>query len=431
MTRSDPQPSGAKEKGKGTPAGGSGMSKPNMLFGEFIVMAALLMALPALSTDAILPALDLIGTELGQNSPQDLQLVITVMFAGLSIGQIFYGPLSDQLGRKRTMVFGIVLFFIGNLVSAFAESFSILLLGRLLQGLGVAGPRIVLIALVRDLYAGRDMARIMSFVMGIFIFVPAIAPILGQSMALVSGWRSVFIATMLLGLIGCVWLLVRQDETLPPERRVPVSPKSLAHGLGIIFSTPSCFGYMVAAGVIMGPFILYISTAQNLLQTTYGLGESFPFYFAGLALSIGVASFLNSRLVMKLGMRFLARSALTGLICLSCLALALSYPMHFVPDLWMFLVLFSPLFFCLGLLFGNMNALAMEEVGQVAGFASAAIGAVSTFLGMGIATVMGQLYDGTILALGSSFAVAGTVTLMITYATEYLRRRKDQSKGIA
>ena len=395
--------------------------EPNMAFGEFVVLMALLMSLVALSIDAILPALPILGSELGETSPQQLQKVITFLFAGLAIGQLIYGPLSDQIGRKNSIYLGLLLFFLGNIISWSSTSFSELLFGRFLQGLGAAGPRIVLVALVRDLYAGRAMARVMSFVMSVFIFVPVIAPIMGQSVAHLAGWRAIFFSFLLLSAIGGVWLMVRQQETLLPAMRRPMVPSTLWQGLMIVCKTPSCVGYMLATGFVSGPFILYLSMSQDLFQTTYKLGDLFPYFFAGLALSIGVASFSNARLVMRFGMRLLAKTALIAMVCLSSLALLLSASSGFVPPLWLLMALFSPLFFCIGILFGNMNALAMEEVGHVAGLASALVGSISTIIAMGLASFLGQFYDGTIMTLGVSFAVCGILTLLIVTITEWLR----------
>ncbi|SNY92007.1 MFS transporter, DHA1 family, bicyclomycin/chloramphenicol resistance protein [Cohaesibacter sp. ES.047] len=400
-------------------------AQPNMPFAEFIILMALLMSLPALSTDAILPSLDQVGRELGHTVPQDLQKVITTLFAGLAIGQLFYGPLSDQLGRKKTIFIGMAIFIAGNILAMVSTSFETLMLGRFLQGIGVAGPRIVLIALVRDLFVGRAMARVMSFVMGVFIFVPVIAPILGQVVAQIAGWRSLFLFFMLLSTIGGVWLLVRQKETLPPSRRIKISPASLWNGTRTVFTTVSCLGYMIGAGIVMGPFVLYISIAQHLFQSTYGLGENFPYFFAGLALSIGVASFANSRLAVHFGMRRVAKTAVTALIILAAISLAVSYPYGFVPPLWLFVAMFCPMFFCIGLMFGNMNSLAMEEVGHVAGMASAWVGAISTFIAMGIATGLGLIYDGSILALAGAFVFCGLASVTVITVTEKLRPKTE------
>ncbi|WP_319530899.1 multidrug effflux MFS transporter [uncultured Cohaesibacter sp.] len=405
-------------------------SQPNMPFAEFIILMAMLMSLPALSTDAILPSLETVGLQLGHTDAQELQKVITALFAGLAIGQLFYGPLSDQLGRKKSIFIGLAIFIVGNILSMVSTSFEMLLFGRFMQGIGVAGPRIVLIALVRDLFVGRAMARVMSFVMGVFIFVPVIAPILGQAVSHIAGWRSLFMFFVLLSTIGGVWLLIRQNETLPLSRRIKITPSTLWSGTRTVFSTVSCVGYMIGAGVVMGPFILYISIAQNLFQSTYGLGENFPYFFAGLAISIGIASFSNSRLVIRFGMRRLAKTAVTALVILAAITLAISFPYGFVPPLWLLIALFFPMFFCIGLMFGNLNSLAMEEVGHVAGMASAWVGALSTFVGMGIATALGQIYDGTILAMVGAFVICGLTTLGIIVLTEKYRGEHEASGGI-
>ena len=400
---------------------GEEMATPNLPFAEFVILMALLMSLVALSIDAILPGLKAIGPDLGRTEPQELQKMVTFVFAGLATGQLLYGPLSDQIGRKPTIYLGLLLFFIGSLLGWQAQNYETMLLGRFLQGFGVAGPRIVMIALIRDLYAGRVMARVMSFIMGVFIFVPTVAPIMGQAVFSLWGWRAIFLCFLILGLIGGLWMALRQNETLLPTKRVPMTFRNYWIGTRVVFSTPSCLGYMIMAGLVSGPFVGYLSTAQNLFQTTYGVGDAFPYYFAGLALSIGVASFMNSRLVMQFGMLKLIRFALLGMLAMAILALGISYGYDFVPPIWLLMLLFSPLFFCIGVLFGNMNALAIEEVGQIAGMASAWIGSLSIMMAMALATLLGQFYDGTILALAVGFLLASISSLAVMGLTEKLR----------
>ncbi|MEM7537634.1 MAG: MFS transporter, partial [Chloroflexota bacterium] len=188
--------------------------------GEFIALMAMVTALIALSTDAMLPALDDIGTSLGTQNPNDNQLVLVMLFLGLAVGQLFSGPLSDAIGRKPTVSLGYAVFIVGCILSIFATNMTMMLGGRVLQGLGVAGPRTVSIALIRDLYEGRRMARIMSFIMTVFILVPIIAPTLGQGILLIADWRSIFVALLLMALATFFWFTIRQPETLPPERRM-------------------------------------------------------------------------------------------------------------------------------------------------------------------------------------------------------------------
>ena len=195
--------------------------------GEFVPLAALLMSLSALSIDAMLPALPAIGRDLGALRRNDVQFVITALFLGLGLGQILIGPLSDRIGRKPAMQAGLLLFMAGCLVSIFAPTFEVMIGGRILQGIGVAGPRIVTIALVRDQYTGRQMARLMSFVMAVFLLVPTVAPALGLGILWLGGWRAVFATFIAVTAITFAWFALRQPETLPAGRRRPFSLRAI------------------------------------------------------------------------------------------------------------------------------------------------------------------------------------------------------------
>ena len=264
---------------------------------------ALMISLVALSIDAMLPALPDIGRDLGVEKENDTQLVITALFLGLAAGQMLYGPLSDSTGRKPAIFAGVVLFIAGCLLSVFATSFTVMLLGRVLQGFGAAAPRIVTIALVRDQYEGRTMARIMSLVMAAFILVPALAPGVGQVILMVANWRAIFGVLLALAVIALVWFGIRQPETLAHDRRMPFSPGRIALAVRETCVSRVAFGYTIASGLIFGAFVGYLNSAQQIFQKQYALGAQFPLYFAVLALSIGGASYVNARLVMRLGMR--------------------------------------------------------------------------------------------------------------------------------
>ncbi len=401
-------------------------SSQQLSFSEFIALMALLMSLVALSTDAMLPALQVMEEDLSVASVQETQLVVTILFLGMAIGQFFYGPLSDQIGRKKGIYIGLVLFILGSVLSWFAEDFSTMLAGRFLQGLGAAGSKIVVVAMIRDLYAGASMARIMSFIMGVFILVPVLAPAMGQAIFLLWGWRAIFFSFILLGLLGGVWLALRQSETLQPDRRILVTPANLWAGTRQTFTTPTALGYMLASGIVFGPFVGYLSSAQQIFQSIYDVGEAFPYYFAALALSIGAASMLNGRIVMSMGMLPLVRIALITATIIAAVFLAVSYFYDFVPPLTLFVATFALMFFAIGILFGNLNSLAMEDVGEIAGIASAIIGAVSTFLAMVIAWLIGSFYDGTLMPLTAAFVITGLLTLFIVSRTTVLKRREKQ-----
>lgn len=365
----------------------------------------------ALSIDVMLPALFDISRDLKAANPNDRQYVIAAVFLGLAIGQLFYGPISDSTGRKPAIYFGFGLFLLGCLLSIFATNFTVMLIGRLLQGLGVASPRIVSLALIRDQYQGREMARFVSLVMTVFILVPVLAPALGQFILIFAEWRAIFVVLLLLGLATLAWFALRQTETLPPEKRAPLSLRRIWLAVKEVVGTRAAFGYTLVGGFIFSAFLGYLTMSQQIFQDQYGVGEMFAVYFGVLALALGTASFVNARLVMHFGMRKLSYYALVALTLLSGLFVIYTYIHDGHPPLSTLVAFFMVTFFCIGILFGNFNAMAMEPLGHIAGVAAAVIGSITTFVSMGLGTLIAQLYDGTVLPLVASFAVLGGLSL--------------------
>ena len=349
-------------------------------FVEFVTLTALMISLVALSIDAMLPALREIGDDLGARRANEPQLVVTALFIGLAIAQMIFGPLSDGIGRKPAIYVGMAVFIAGCLMSILATSFTVMLAGRFLQGIGAAGPRTVMVALVRDRYEGRAMARIMSLVMAVFILVPAIAPALGQGILMFGHWRAIFGLLLGLATLALVWFTLRQPETLPVERRASLSAARIALAIREVCVNRIALGYTIAAGLIFGAFVGYLTAAQQIFQEQYGVAERFPLYFATLALAIGGASYVNARLVMRYGMRRLSWAALLAMCGLSLGFLAIALAMAGNPPLWALMVYWMAVFFCLGLLFGNFNALAMEPMGHIAGVAAAVVGSLTTVI---------------------------------------------------
>ncbi|HSG94300.1 MAG TPA: multidrug effflux MFS transporter, partial [Afifellaceae bacterium] len=323
---------------------------------EFVARTALMISLVALSIDAMLPALQEIGGDLGLQRRNDAQLVISALFLGLAVGTMIYGPISDSTGRKPAIYAGFGLFILGCLLSVAATSFPVMLAGRFLQGIGAAGPRIVAIALVRDRHQGRAMARIMSMVMAVFILVPVLAPAVGQGILMVAHWRAIFGVLLALALIALVWFALRQKETLTPDRRTPFSVLRIGRAIRETCTHRTAFGYTIAAGLVFGAFVGYLNSAQQIFQVQYELGARFPLYFAVLALSIGGASWVNSRLVMRFGMRRLSGLAVTALSGVSLVFLAIAWTAAGHPSLWALMAYLMAAFFCIGILFGNFNA---------------------------------------------------------------------------
>ena len=380
---------------------------------EFTLLMALLMSIVAISIDALLPALGIIGSELGIVHANQVQLLIGCIFGGMAVGQLIAGPLSDAVGRKPILYAGIALYLAGSVLCYFSASFDMLLAGRVIQGLGVAGPYVTAVSVVRDKYAGRDMAQVMSLIMMIFILVPAIAPSLGQAVLHLASWRAIFLLYIVYSIgIGC-WIALRLEETLHPEYRLPFKLRAFAHGFRTVVSNRTTTLYMVAMGLSFGSFIGYLGASQQIFQVQFGVGEDFALYFGGLALVLGVASLANSRVVARLGMRHICLRAMGTIVVASAAFLALHGVM--TVTLPMFVVYAAILFFAFGLMFGNLNAIAMEPMGEVAGMASAITGAVSSLISITLGTAIGQMYDNTLVPIASGFLVLGSVAWVLMW----------------
>ena len=374
-------------------------------FGEFVALMATLTALVALSIDMVLPSLPAIGASLGVARANDNQLVVSLLFLGFGVGQFFYGPFSDAAGRKPAAFLGLTVFTAGCSLALLAQTFPMMLAGRLLQGLGVAGPRTITIALVRDRFEGREMARVMSLVTAVFIIAPIVAPQIGQVVLEHFGWRAVFVVYLVMGVVTSAWFGLRQEETLPPQRRVPFSLPRLAAAARAVVTSRMTVCYTVASGFVFGAFLGYLTSAQQILQEQYALGSRFPLYFSLLAVGIGGASLTNARLVLRYGMRPLSQWALWGIFMLSVAFTGISILAGGHPSLWLLMTYLMVSFFGIGLLFGNLTTLAMQPLGAIAGTGSAIVGATSMLISLTLGTAIGQIYDGTVVPLVAGFAV--------------------------
>lgn len=377
---------------------------------EFTVLIALLMSVIAISIDALLPALGVIRVDLNIFDPNKAQLIISAIFLGMAIGQLICGPLSDATGRKKVLYLGIGLFLTGSLICFFATDLKMMLLGRFIQGLGVSGPYVSAMSIVRDQFAGRQMAKIMSIVMLIFMGVPAIAPSLGQGILLLADWRAIFLFYIGYAVVITLWIFIRLEETLPKEKRIAFSVASFSAGFKEVLTNRVTIGYTLCMGLFFGSMIGYLNSSQQIFQVQFNTGKLFTVYFGLLALVFGAASLGNSFVVEKMGMHRICYIAVKTMMVASAIFLTL----HAVTsiNLWMFLIFAGTIFFCFGFIFGNANAIAMEPMGHIAGIASAIIGSISSVIALVIGTSIGQAYNNTLIPVTCGFLVLSSLAFI-------------------
>jgi DHA1 family bicyclomycin/chloramphenicol resistance-like MFS transporter len=390
---------------------------------EFIVIMAALMSLVSLAIDALLPAMSDIGTTIGITDATNNQLLITMIFLGLGFGQLISGPLSDSYGRKPVIYVGFIVFSLASLICIFSTNLEMMIVGRILQGIGLSAPRTISIAMIRDRFSGNYMAKVMSFVVVIFILVPVVAPALGKIMLDSYGWKSIFYGQLLLGFSVMLWLWKRQPETLKLENKRAFELKLLKEGLKEFLKHKNAVIFTLFSGCITGSFMVYLSASQVIFEQQYNLKEEFPFIFAGLALGIGVATFLNGTFVVKLGMLKLV-SIFAIVFTLIPLVYIFLYAGKGNPSIYVLVAFFGLQFFAIAFLFGNTRALAMEPIGHIAGIGAAINGFVSTIMAVPIATFIGSFINTTALPLFIGFFVCGVLALLLIQYLKFYEKKK-------
>ncbi|THD74958.1 MFS transporter [Thalassobius vesicularis] len=381
---------------------------------EFIALLAMLFATVAFSIDSMLPALPTIAQEISPDDINRAQLILTSFVLGMGVGTFFTGPLSDTFGRKPIILGGAALYITGAAAAYFAQGLELLLVARFLQGLGAAGPRIVGLAIVRDLYSGREMARIMSFVMMVFTLIPAVAPLIGSGIIALAGWRGIFLAFILFALFSASWLALRQPESLPIDKRRPLRLSTMWAAVREMFAHPTVRLSILAQTLCFSLLFMSITLIQPIFDITFGRAEGFPYWFAGMALVSGSASLLNAALVMRFGMRRLATTALgaqavlSTLMTLAWLSGAFEGAMFYVFLVWM-----TSVFFQTGLTLGNLNAITMEPMGHIAGMAASVSGAVATVFAAALAIPVGLSFTSTPLPLSIGIGCASFCAFLV------------------
>lgn len=376
---------------------------------EFIALIAMLFSTIALCIDAMLPAVPEIARELTPADPDRAGLVISSFVLGMGIGTFLAGPLADRFGRKAVILWGLGLLMAGSALAAWSWSLETLLAARLVMGIGAAAPRVASMALVRDMFSGRQMAQIVSFAMMVFMIVPAAAPAMGALVIAGFGWRGVFWTFVLFALVVGTWLILRQPETLTPAARIPLRVGTLIAGARTVLSNRLAVASILVQTMVFGVLFGTLSTVQPLFEKTFGRGETFPAWFALIALCSAGASLTNALLVRRLGMYRVVLTVLLVQIVLSWVMAAMTLG-GLWPDVLYFpayVVWVIGLFAMAGMTVGNLNAIAMEPMGHIAGLAASVILALPTILSTAIAAPLGLAFDGTPgpLALGAFVCV--------------------------
>jgi DHA1 family bicyclomycin/chloramphenicol resistance-like MFS transporter len=387
-----------------------------MGFPEFVVVIASIMALNPLAMDMMLPALPDIAAAFHITEANRPQAVLSTFLIGFGIGQFVMGPLSDRFGRRAVLIDGMALYCIASVVAVSASSFDTLLLARALQGLGTSATRVIATSIVRDCYAGRRMATVMSLAMMVFIAVPVIAPSLGEAILLFAQWRGIFVALMLYGFAALVWNVIRMPETLPESERKSLAVRDVLDSFRQTITNRQTLGYALASGGVQGALFAYVFSSQQVFTGIYHLGQYFPLAFAAIAIGVALAGFFNARYVGKLGMRVISHAAVVGFVVVAGILL-LAVKLDMLP-LALFMALGALMMFCFGLMMANFTSLAMEPQGHIAGTASSLYGSITTLLGIGIGTTIGQDYNGTLMPFATGFFLCTLASLAIVLVTE-------------
>jgi DHA1 family bicyclomycin/chloramphenicol resistance-like MFS transporter len=396
---------------------GEAANRSPIPMGEFVALIASIMALTALGIDSMLPALPAISDELGVTEPNHRQYVITAFMLGFAVAQLFHGPLSDRFGRKPVIAIALGFYVVTNAVAAFSGSFELLLLARAASGAAVAAGRVVTIALVRDCFQGRAMARVMSLAFMTFMVVPVLAPAWGQLMVIIFGdWRLIFGGIAIIAALVLIWFTLRMPETLARDAVQPLDLRAIWRGYRTMFRDRWAVGYTLATTAISGCFFSFIGSVQQIVYDVFKRPELLTLVFASVAGLMALGSFLNSRLVMRFGMRFLSHFALVATTALAVIHLIVI--LLGGESLWVFVALQAPMMAAMGLANSNFSAMAMENMGEIAGTASSLQGFIATMGAAVLGALIGQAFDGTTIPLYLGFTVLGFTALAIVFVTE-------------
>jgi MFS transporter, DHA1 family, multidrug resistance protein len=383
---------------------------------EFVVLVACMMAMTALGIDSMLPALPAIGDTFQLINPNDQQWVIAVFMFGFAGGQLLWGPLSDRYGRRPILLITLALGGIFNAIAAFSPSYDLLLAARFASGLAVASSRVVTVALVRDCYAGRAMARVMSLAFIVFMAAPVLAPTVGTLVMLVAPWRWIFWLLAAASALTLAWVSLRLPETLHAEDRLPLSLTRLRRGAWFALTERTSIGYTIAMAFVSAGLFGFINSISQILDVAFDAGDKLSIVFASVAGLMAAANLLNSRIVMRFGTRRISHLALLGFIFFAIVHLGFAF--SGAETLWSFVIVQALMMGCFGLSTANFGAMAMDNMGHIAGTASSVQGFIGTAGGALGGILIGQAFNGTTIPLYLGFLLGGLAALVAVLVTE-------------
>jgi DHA1 family bicyclomycin/chloramphenicol resistance-like MFS transporter len=384
-------------------------------YSELIILLALMTSLGALSIDLQLPAMPLILQSFGLTQANEQQWIITAYMLGFASAQIFYGPLSDTYGRKPILIFGLVIYVIASLACIFAESYWVFLMARATQGIGAAAARIMINAITRDFFKGNEMAKVTSLVMLIFIMVPVFAPSLGGLILWLSEWHTILYVFVGFGMLTLIWSLIRLPESLKPEDKKDLNLKQLVTTFKKVISEPMSMTFAIISGVIFSGFMAYLNSAEQIFSQLYNEKEAFPIIFGMIAIFFGIAAFVNSKIVMKYGAMKVTYYAMHMMIISNLIALIFTIYFKGLPPLWLFATNLGVINICIGLVYGNVMAIAMLPLGRMAGMGASVIGMISAFLAAGIGILISQQLTDSIFPITIGFLSTSILAFLLMF----------------
>jgi DHA1 family bicyclomycin/chloramphenicol resistance-like MFS transporter len=382
---------------------------------EMTLMLAALMALNSLAIDAMVPALPNIGRSLAVAHENQLQLVIIAYFLGFGSTQLVWGPLADRFGRKPILAAGVVLYAAFALLCGIAWSFPLLIAARFCQGASAAVTRVLVIAMVRDLFEAEAMARVMSLVSMVFMVMPVVAPNLGQLILIAASWRAIFIVLAVYGALMLIWSALRLPETLHPEYRRSLHLAEIGRAVRDSLTDPLSRGYTLALTVSSGCLIAYISSIQQIVADAFHEARFIGLVFAAVAAPMALASWTNSKVVGRYGLRRVGHLASAAFAVVALVHTALALSGH--ETLIAFIVLQALTMCCFAFTSANLSTLAMTNMAAIAGTASSVQGVIWTMGGAALGFLIGAAFNGSVVPflLGTSAcAVAGLIVVALT-----------------